>query len=188
MSTRTAFRSAAGFAAALLSIGALAGPALGESSSTTVDVAAGADGVVVGTATFTRTSDADGNETLDIELAVEGGISESAVCLSDEPFTSRLPRGRCPYRLGADGATYSIDLGTAYAGETTYVQVSVATGDETAFAGLVSANPPYGNVELAATAAVPLPPTALGGLALPALLGATVLLGQVARRRARPLR
>ena len=188
MNIKTAFRiSAAGLAAALFGIGAMAGPALAQSGPMTVDVATGSDGIVVGTATFTRTIDGDGNEALQIALDVEGEISESAVCLSDQPFTSRVTRGKCPYQL-ANGST-SIDLGTAYAGETLYVQLSVVIGDETAFAGLVSARPPYGNVELSAAAAVPLPPIGLGALGLPALVGAAVLLAQIrSRRRARAQR
>jgi hypothetical protein len=185
--TRTRFLPRAAAAATLAGglLLAAVGPAAAAATTASADVGAGSTGAKVGTATFTRTAASGGTETLAVNLSVPGGITESTVCLSAQPFTSRVSPGQCPYKLGATGtsASYSINLGSTYAGKPLYAQVHVVTNGDTAFAGWQSGNPFYGNVQLAAALAdTTVPVLPVGGL-LTAALAAAGLAGLLARRR-----
>lgn len=174
--------------ALLLGLALLAGPVHAETGTTTVDikVSTGNKAEVVGTATFTRSINADGTETLTIDLSVPGGIDESHVCLSGEPFTSRVAAGSCAYAQGSTGTTarYVIPLGTTYVGDPLYAQVHVVTGDNTAFAGWQDGNPFYGNVRIEAVIGTnPVPAVNLiGGVTLTLLLSVGLAIGLVRRR------
>lgn len=161
----------------LLAVSLPTSPAHGETATTTVDVKAGKEAQTVGTATFTRTADEGGSETLTVDLSVAGGIEESHVCISDEPYSSRMAAGSCPYAQGSTGTTarFVIPLGTSRVGDPIYTQTSVVTGDETAFAGWVDGEPFFGNVRIEAV---------IAGSTVPAgnligLVGLSVLLGLV---------
>ena len=114
-----------------------AAPAAAATTTLTVDIRAGADGVLVGSANFQRTVASDGSDTLTLVLSVPGGIKESHVCLSDQPFTKRVSPGRCPFSQSSTGtsASYTIPLGTTYAGRTVHVQAHVVTKGNSAYAG-----------------------------------------------------
>ena len=172
----------AGLALLTFALGS-AGPA-SAAGSITVDVLAGNTAAKVGTATFTRSLQSNGSETLTVHFAVPGGIEASHVCLQAQPFSGRVSPGQCPYTQGATGtsADYTIDLGRTYVGRDLFVQASVVTNNTTAFAGWLDGSPFYGNVRLAADAAT-VPVGALGGLAL-ALILAVALGTRLRRRRA----
>ena len=155
-------------------------PAAAADTTVTADVRATQSGTSVGTATFTRTAEADGTETLLIQASTNGDITASHVCLSDTPFTSRVSAGSCPYQQGATGSSvsYQIDLGSAYAGQRLYVQFHLDVSGETAFAGWQDGNPFYGNVEVPAVSnPAAVPAGSVGALGLAALLGLVMVLG-----------
>lgn len=177
--------------AALVVLGAASAAPVGagaESTTTTVQspIKAGAKGTKVGQATLERTRTA-GAQTLTITLSVPGGIAESHVCLSDQPFTQRVAPGQCPYAQGATGtkATYVIDLGTRT--DTVYVQAHVVTGQDTAYAGWQPADGNasfYGNVAVADPGGdgTPVPVGAIGVLALSGMVAGGLALRLGARR------
>jgi hypothetical protein len=179
-------------AAGLFTVGALAVPAAqADPSPVTSPIQAGNTATTVGSATFTRSADNTGHETLTVDLSVSPGIDEDHLCLSDTAFTSRVPPGQCAYaHTNLGGATtdqFVIDLGTTYFGKTIYAQLHIATSDgQTAYAGWQAGNPFYGNVAIDAVAeGVPTAP--LLGSWLP--LGLAVLflggIGAVVLRRRR---
>lgn len=137
---------------------ALAVPAaVADQSPVTSTIGAGSNDTPVGSATFTRTADNSGNETLTVDLSVSEGIAEDQLCLSDTAYTSRVSPGSCPYaHQNLNGATsdqFVVDLGTAYFGKTVYAQLHVATSNgDTAYAGWQPGNPFYGNVAIDAVA------------------------------------
>ena len=165
----------------LLAVGLLvaSAPAPAHADTTvTTTVAANSTGDVIGSATFTRTA-SGGTDTLRIHLSVSAGISESHVCLSSQPFTSRVNPGSCPYSLGATGTTadYTIDLGSAYEGQPVYAQVHVVSKGATAYAGWHAGSPFYGNVEVRADLPGTTVPVGMAGsLGLALLLAVSLLL------------
>ena len=68
------------------------GPAAAADGSVNVDVGAGDAGTKIGTATFNRSLQANGTETLTVHFAVPGGIDVSHVCLQAQPFSGRALR------------------------------------------------------------------------------------------------
>src|SRR5687768_13444539 len=74
-----------------------AAPASADPSPVTSTIQAGQAAVTVGDATFTRTMDGNGEETLTVDINVPGGITADHLCLSDAAFTSRQPPGSCAY-------------------------------------------------------------------------------------------
>ena len=185
MNTYRSLRTFAVIVGVALGVLALASPAGAEELTIEETISAGTDKVAIGTATFTRTTTEDG-ETLTVHMDVAAGIDESSICLSDQPFTSRLAPGGCDYKQDATGTTadYVIDLGTAYLGETLYVQAHVVSGEDTGFAGWVDGNPFFGNVEVRVVGSAVVPVGAVGGLGLG--LMAAGLLGAVSLRRRSP--
>lgn len=132
-------------------------PASADQSPVTSPIQAGNNAQTIGSATFTRTADSSGNETLTVDLSVQGGIAEDHLCLSDTAYTSRVSPGQCAYaHQGLNGATtdeFVVDLGSTYFGKTVYAQLHVATTDgQTAYAGWQAGNPFYGNVAIDAVA------------------------------------
>ncbi len=164
-------------------------PASADPSPVTSPIQAGNDHQTIGSATFTRTADANGSETLTVDLNVSVGIAEDQLCLSDTAYTSRVSPGRCAYAhpnmAGATTDQYVVDLGTTYFGKTIYAQLHVATSNgQTAYAGWTDGNPFYGNVAIDAVAeGVPSAP--LLGSWLPVGLAVLFLggIGAVAWRR-----
>ena len=147
------------FLCALAAPLALAMPAaVADQSPVTSTIGAGNNNTPIGSATFTRTADNNGNETLTVDLSLSsGGIAEDHLCLSDSAYTSRQAPGSCPYaHQGLNGATtdqFVIDLGQTYFGKTIYAQLHVATSNgQTAYAGWHAGNPFYGNVAIDAVA------------------------------------
>jgi hypothetical protein len=173
----------------LTSVTFAATSASADPSPVTSDIKAGNDHQTIGSATFTRTADNDGNETLTVDLSTSVGMADDHLCLSDSAYTERVSPGQCPYaHTGLGGATtdqFVVDLGTTYLGKTIYAQLHVATSDgRTAFAGWTDGNPFYGNVAIDAVAeGVPSAP--LLGSWLPVGLVALFLggIGAVAWRR-----
>jgi len=165
----------------------MAGPASADPSPVTSPIEAGNTHTVVGSATFTRTENGDGTETLTVDISVPGGITEDHLCLSDTAFTSRVPPGQCAYsHSNLNGATtdqFVVNVGSTYLGETIYAQLHVVTQGETAYAGWQDGTPFYGNVAIDPVApgvpAAPLlgawMPVGLAGLFI-AGMGAVVLL------------
>jgi hypothetical protein len=167
-------------------LGAGAGPALatngGGSSSqanaVTSPIDAGNDRVTVGSATLARTRSSDGKESLQIDASVPGGVKESHVCYGSSPYSSRVQPGQCPLSQGQTGAAahYTVDLGTAFVSSTVYIQLHVATGSDTAYAGWQQGNPYYGNVAVDAVSSdASLPVGVAGGAGLALLLGLGLL-------------
>lgn len=167
----------------------LAQPASADQSPVTSPIQAGSDHQTIGSATFTRSADSSGNETLTVDISTSVGIAEDHLCLSDAAYTSRVSPGQCAYsHTSLGGATtdqYVVDLGAAYFGKTIYVQLHVATSDgQTAYAGWQDGKPFYGNVAIDAVAeGVPSAP--LLGSWLPVGLAVLFLggIGAVAWRR-----
>jgi hypothetical protein len=139
-----------------------------DPSPVTSPIGAGNNNQNVGSATFTRSADNSGNETLTVDISVPGGIAEDHLCLSTTAFTSRVSPGQCAYAHqnlgGATSDQYVVDLGTTYFGQTLYAQLHVATSNgATAYAGWQPGSPFYGNVAIDAVAkGVPAAPL-LGG-------------------------
>lgn len=138
---------------------ALAVPAaVADQSPVTTTIGAGNNDTPIGTATFTRAADNNGNETLTVDISLSSsGISEDHLCLSNTAFTSRQAPGSCQYaHQNLNGATtdqFVVDLGQTYFGKTLYAQLHIATTDgQTAFAGWQPGNPFYGNVAIDAVA------------------------------------
>ena len=137
---------------------ALAMPAaVADTSPVTSTIGAGNNNQPVGSATFTRSADNSGNETLTVDISVPGGIAEDHLCISDTAYTSRVSPGQCAYaHQGLGGATtdhFSIALGQAYFGKTIYAQLHIATSHgDTAYAGWQPGSPFYGNVAIDAVA------------------------------------
>lgn len=184
---KTLRRSPAAGGAAVLALSLLSSAAYAQTGGITVDLRAGNNATAVGTATFTRTTNATGEETLTVDLSVPAGIDESHVCLSAEPFSSRQPPGSCPYAQGATGTTarFVIPLGRTYVGEPMHVQASVVTDDSTAFAGWRDGNPFFGSVRIEAVIGTveAAAGNVIGVVALGSLLSVSLLVA-VARRRA----
>ena len=176
-------------AAGLIASVALAVPsASADQSPVSSPIQAGNDHQTVGSATFTRSADDSGNETLTVDLSVPGGITEDHLCLSDTAYTERVSPGQCAYGHGSvGGATtdqFVVDLGSTYYGETIYAQLHVVTNGATAYAGWQPGSPFYGNVAIDAVAeGVPSAP--LLGSWLPVGLAVIFLggVGAVAWRR-----
>jgi hypothetical protein len=139
-----------------------------DPSPVTSPIGAGNNNQNVGSATFTRSADNSGNETLTVDISVPGGIAEDHLCLSTTAFTSRVSPCQCAYAHqnlgGATSDQYVVDLGTTYFGQTLYAQLHVATSNgATAYAGWQPGSPFYGNVAIDAVAkGVPAAPL-LGG-------------------------
>jgi hypothetical protein len=170
------------FALALFGLMFLAGPATADPSPVTSPIQAGADQQTVGSATFTRTANSDGTETLTVDLSVPGGIDEDHLCLSSSPFTARIAPGQCAYSHenlgGATADQYVINVGTAYIGKTIYAQLHVATsGGDTAYAGWQPGKPFYGNVAIDPLPVAGVPAAPLLGTWMPAGLGALFVAG-----------
>jgi hypothetical protein len=146
----------------------------------TSDIRAGSKGDLVGTAEFQRMVGPDGTESLSVRLSIPAGIRESHLCISREPYASRVPPGTCPAneQNGEATATYLFPLPASYSGRAAYVQAhAVTAGGETAYAGWQSGSPFYGNVAVPAVgAATEVPVGSLGGLGLALLLGAALLM------------
>lgn len=85
--------------------------------------------------------------TVLVHIETDTPMTESSVCVSTSPFTSRIPPGSCPFKQGATGttATYRIDTGIADSAAI-YLQIHVAIGGQTAFPGWTAGNPFFGNV------------------------------------------
>ena len=165
-----------------------ASPAAAAEESTTVEIRASSDAVVVGEATFVRATDEGGADVLTVTMSVSGGIQESHVCVDDEPFTSKASAGHC-LAQGDTGTsvTYTIPLdGSA---DSVFVQASVVTdldGEEsTAFAGWQPGQPFYGNVEVRAVGEETPVPAGAVGLAGLALVTAPALVALRWRKRRR---
>ena len=137
---------------------ALAMPAaVADTSPVTSTIGAGNNDQPVGSATFTRSADNSGNETLTVDISVPGGIAEDHLCISDTAYTSRVSPGQCAYaHQGLGGATtdqFVVDLGQTYFGKTIYAQLHIATSNgDTAYAGWQPGSPFYGNVAIDAVA------------------------------------
>ncbi|MBV8385230.1 MAG: hypothetical protein JO155_00415 [Acidimicrobiia bacterium] len=171
---------------AALGVGAGASPAFADSSPTvtvTSPIQSGADAQTVGSATFTRAAQSDGSSVVTVAASVPGGISESHLCYSTQPFTSRVPPGQCPLSQGNTGSTATYQLSSSATG-TLYFQLHVVTSGNTAYAGWQSGKPFYGNVAVDAPAAsTSVPVGTLGGLGVALLAGMALLW---TTRRARP--
>ena len=137
---------------------ALAVPAaVADTSPVTSTIGAGNNNQPVGSATFTRSADNSGNETLTVDISVPGGIAEDHLCISDTAYTARVSPGQCAYaHQGLGGATtdhYVVTLGQTYFGKTIYAQLHIATSNgDTAYAGWQPGSPFYGNVAIDAVA------------------------------------
>lgn len=137
---------------------ALAVPAaVADTSPVTSTIGAGNNDQPVGSATFTRSADNSGNETLTVNISVPGGIAEDHLCISGTAYTSRVSPGQCAYaHQGLGGATtdqFVVDLGQTYFGKTIYAQLHIATSNgDTAYAGWQPGSPFYGNVAIDAVA------------------------------------
>lgn len=144
--------SAGAIALVLLTLALPGGTAVASPSPVTSTIQAGNSGTTVGTATFTRTANADGTETLTVDLTVPGGINDDHLCLSATAFTSRISPGQCQYQhTNLGGVTtdqFVENVGSTYVGETIYAQLSVTTQGNTAFAGWHPGSPFYGNVAI----------------------------------------
>ena len=118
-----------------------------------------------------RTVASDGSDTLTLSMTVPGGIKESQVCLSADPFTSRASPGQCPYSQGNTGTTanYTIPLDATYAGRTVHVQAHVVSKGDTAYAGWQPGF--YGEVAVAAPDGTQVPAGTVGGIGLAVLAG-----------------
>ncbi len=169
------------------------GIASADPSPVTSPIQAGNNHTTVGSATFTRSANGDGTETLTVQLSVPGGIAQDHLCLSDTAFTSRVSPGQCPYAHeslnGATSDTFTVNVGTAYLGKTIYAQLHVATTDgQTAFAGWQAGNPFYGNVAIDALPVAGAPAAPLLGRWMPLGLGVLFVagMGAVVWRRRRP--
>ena len=169
-------------AAVLSALAATPAFATGSGTSTLVNspIKAGKKATTVGSGSFTRTRYESGQK-LKVNLFVEQGITESHICVSDEPFTQRVPPGSCPSSNSTPNQThtYTIDLGAADG--PIYVQAHTATAEgETAYAGWQSGNPFYGNLEIADPGGdgTPVPIGAVGALLLSGVVaGGLVLRG-----------
>lgn len=178
---------------ALVAVGLLAWPAVAYAdSSTTVSssIKAGSDAVTVGSATLTRTTAADGSSVVVVHGSVPQGISESHLCYSTKPYTSRVSPGQCQLSQGNTGSTvdYQVTLTGADATATVYFQFHFATKGDTAYAGWQPGNPFYGNLAVDAPASpTPVPVGAYGGMGV-AALAAVGLAGASLRGRRLTLR
>lgn len=103
------------------------GPALAASTATlTTDVRVGNSGTLGGTATFQRTLQADGTEVLVARAQVLRPSVESSICLSDQPFRHRQDWQPCPHKTEqTSDVSYSMPLGTMYAGRVLHVQFRI---------------------------------------------------------------
>ena len=177
---------------ALVLLGAVTAAPAGAGAQTTTttvttNIKAGSKGTKVGEATLERRRSA-GTQSLTVTLSVPGGIKESHICISSEPYTRRIPPGQCPYAQGATGtsAVYTIDLGSRTG--PVYVQAHVVTGSETAYAGWQpgggGASAFYGNVAVADPGGegTPVPVGAIGVLALSGVVAGGLALRRGARR------
>ena len=132
--------------------------AVADPSPVTSTIGAGNDDQPIGSATFTRSADNNGNETLTVDISLSsGGIAEDHLCLSTTAYTSRQSPGSCAYaHQNLGGVTtdeFVVDLGQSYFGQTIYAQLHIATSNgQTAYAGWHDGNPFYGNVAIDAVA------------------------------------
>jgi hypothetical protein len=130
-------------------------PASADPSPVHSSIQAGNDHQTVGDATFTRTDNGDGTETLTVDISVPGGITEDHLCLSTSAYTSRQSPGSCAYGHenlgGVTSDQYVVNLGSDYVGQTIYAQLHVVTQGATAYAGWQDGNPFYGNVAIDAS-------------------------------------
>jgi hypothetical protein len=107
----------------------------------------GDKGEEIGSATVTRT-DGSTHDTIVVEYTVTGGYTESQLCVSADPFTSRVPPGSCEYKdtVGGTSGSYTLTVGAT---EVVYLQLHITTrSGETAYVGWLHGNPAYGNVEV----------------------------------------
>lgn len=134
------------------SLAVAAQSASADPSPVTSPIQAGNNHQTVGSATFTRSDNGDGTETLTVDISVSGGITEDHLCLSHTAYTSRVSPGSCPYAHpnlgGATSDQFVVDLGSDYVGQTIYAQLHVVTQGQTAYAGWHAGNPFYGNVAI----------------------------------------
>ena len=159
-------------------------PASADGNPVVEEIRAGNDAQLVGTATFTRTADSDGGETLTVNLNVPLGMEEAHLCLSATAFTSRVSPGSCEYKHeeldGAPTDVFVVDLGTTYEGAPLYAQLHVTTSSgETAYAGWTTSEGGgafYGNVRVDSTLIPGVPSAPMMGAAAP-LLAASAFAG-----------
>jgi hypothetical protein len=174
---------------ALVAVGLLSWPAVAQADGATTvtsPIKAGSDAITVGSATFTRTTAADGSSVVTVHGSVPGGISESHLCYSTQPFTSRVSPGGCQLSQGNTGSVvdYRVTFTGADATATIYFQFHVVTKGDTAFAGWQRGSPFYGNVAMDAPASsTSVPVGAFGGMGLAA--AAAIALAVTSRRRRR---
>ena len=152
-------------------------------ASTTYDVGMGNTNIKIGTATYTRTLQGDGSETLGVSIDVTGSgrhLTAVHVCVAATAFTSRTSPGQCAFGFDpVSGTTFSrsLDLGTSHVGSPVCIQNHVgvaadtdATVVDTAYAAWHSGSPFYGTFCLT-PAGTDQPIGAYGAIALTGLIG-----------------
>lgn len=149
-----------------------AGPAAAASTVTlTTDIRVGDSGTPGGTATFSRTLQADGTEVLVAQGHLLRSSVESNVCLSHSRFNHRQDWHGCPNKIEQTAeVSYTLNLGTDYVGSVLHIQFRVrmpefpnrpdlangyANWHSTGHKGNVGDQ--YGEVALAAPTAAPSP-------------------------------
>jgi len=134
----------------------------------TTDVRVGNSGTLGGTATFSRTLQADGTEVLVARAHLLRPSVESSLCLSHNAFGHRADWSSCPNKTEQTiDVIYSLNLGTQYAGSVLHLQFRIRMPEFPNRPGLANGyagwHPPrqrkdqYGEVALAAPTASPTP-------------------------------
>ncbi|MFM8304421.1 MAG: hypothetical protein ACKOA9_09015 [Actinomycetota bacterium] len=191
MTRRAGVRRLMALVATLAGVVLLAAPAL---AATTVPIRIGNTGETIGTATFTRTLQGDGTERIAMTLDVTGSgrtLDVVNVCVGGDPFTGRIPPGRCRFGVtGLSGTTFTrdLDLGTEYVGRRVCLQphLEVLSTDgrstDTGYAGWVSGKPFFGSLCFESVG-TEVPLGATGVLGLSALLATGLGVVALGRRR-----
>lgn len=126
MSIRTAARLAVA-AGMLVGLSWQAGPAAADSSvSVSDEIRVGNSGTLGGAATFLRTLRDDGTEELVARAHLLRPSVKSSICLSHDPFIHRRSWDTCPQKIEqTSDVTYTLNLGTEYAGSVVHIQFRV---------------------------------------------------------------
>ena len=177
-----------------LSAATLGGSAFADDPTVNVTIGQGTNGDPVGTGTLTRSLLGDGTETIDISLVLTApgaSFGQVHVCVSDSPFTSRIPPGQCEFGFeNLSGTTFDelINIGTSHVGEDVCLQIHslvVYEGEretQTAYADWKDGDPFYGSVCIPA-ASVPVPIGAIGAVGVAGFAGVALAVRQLRRRR-----
>ena len=193
MTRRTTHHLLALLAITVVTLLAVAAPAVAAAS---VPIQIGSTGQTIGSATFTRTQQSDGTESIAMSLDVTGSgttLDEVHVCVGTTPFTDRIPPGQCRFGFtGLSGTTFTrtLDLGRDHVGRPVCLQAHLAVHradgvtTDTGYAGWIAGKPFFGSLCLE-PGGTSVPVGAVGLLGLSGLLAAGIGTVALVRRRVR---